>query len=366
MIDFADRPAPVPRVATAGRGARTEHWMRRLRSGLRARLTPGRLLLAALLVGGLLALSALLEDDEPGAPEDHAAALVPAEAVAYVHANVGRESSQWERAQSLLERFPALVQLADPPAEDAHAPWRSARPGARGPAMGGRRGGAGAGSRQRRPGPLADPAGGLRSASWRVPSWRDPWAGSAPASTAGSRFAPTARRRPPSCAASSPSGSRRVLRSGIDAALRPARSLACDPIFRRARADIPDRDRVLFGYASRRGLRAVLERRPGLAGRLATLADDPAAERRGRGAAGGEGRRQDLHVQRARAARTSTPATCRGWSTSSRATPSPSSACEAPPTCWRASAPSPAARSPSTSGCATCAPRLPMRAAYGS
>ena len=88
--------------------------MRRLRSGLRARLTPGRLLLAALLVGGAAgARRRCWRATSRGAPQDHAAALVPARPLAYVHANVEpRFEPVGQRAQSLLERLPALASFA--------------------------------------------------------------------------------------------------------------------------------------------------------------------------------------------------------------------------------------------------------------
>jgi uncharacterized protein DUF3352 len=248
--------------------------MRRVRSALRARLTPGRLLLAALLVGGLLALAALLEGNEPGAPDDHAAALVPGQAVAYVHANVDRDSSQWDRAQSLLERFPALVQLQN----------RLLRTLTR-------RGGALDLEREVRPwvadeaalALVPDSRGNARSLILLEVSDRElarAFLARAVGRERTSVYRGVTVRSYGTLATAFlrgflAIGPPQVLRSGIDAALRPSRSLALDPIFIRARSNIPDRDRVLFGYASRRGLRGVLERRPGLAGRLARLADDP-------------------------------------------------------------------------------------------
>jgi hypothetical protein len=65
------------------------------------------------------------------------------------------------------------------------------------------------------------------------------------------------------------------LRAAIDVQAKRAPSLARVATFVRARGGLPDRDRLLFAYASRIGMRRVLRSQPGLAGRLARLADDP-------------------------------------------------------------------------------------------
>jgi hypothetical protein len=248
--------------------------MRRFRSALRARLTPGRLLLAAVLVGAAVALAAVLDRGEPGAPADHAAALVPGDAVAYVHANVSRDSDQWQQAQDLLERFPALVQLQNQALRTLTSRGgaldleREVRPWVEDEAalalVPDREGRARSlillevSDRELARAFLARSVGQERVGSYRGVTVRSYGALSTAFVNGFLAIAPQP-----------------VLRAGIDAALRPSGSLAHDPTFMRARRDIPDRDRVLFGYASRRGLRGVLERRPGLAGRLATLADDP-------------------------------------------------------------------------------------------
>jgi hypothetical protein len=87
--------------------------VRRLGRALRARLTPGRVLLAAVLVGAFLAIVAIAQDEGGGAPPDNAARLVPADALAYAHATLDRDSSQWKDGTRVLERFPRIVAERD-------------------------------------------------------------------------------------------------------------------------------------------------------------------------------------------------------------------------------------------------------------
>ncbi len=252
--------------------------MRRLRSGLRARFTPTRVTLAVVLIAGVLALAAALEGSEPGAPAHSAARLVPADAVVYVHGSVGRDSEQWERVTALVEKLPELRRAQN----------RLLRTLTR-------RGGALDLEREVRP--WVDDEAALAL----VPDRKAGLARSLILLEVSDRELANAflsravgdRRRTEYRGVELRSFGRLAtafvrdflvigqpdnVRSAIDVAARRSQSLAADPVYRRALRGLPDVDRALLAYASRRGLRGVVEREPGLTGRLATLADDPGLE----------------------------------------------------------------------------------------
>src|SRR5262245_46210350 len=83
--------------------------MRRLRTAIRSRLTWRRVLAAAVLIAGVLALAGVLQGADDGAPADNAIRLVPGTAVVYLHLNADRDSSQWKNGARLIDRFPLLV-----------------------------------------------------------------------------------------------------------------------------------------------------------------------------------------------------------------------------------------------------------------
>src|SRR5439155_6051113 len=90
-----------------------ERPLTRLGPALRARLTLGRIVLAVVLIAVVFAGAALFKSDGGGAPPDHAARLVPANAVLYLHVTIDRGSGQWKNASALLPKSPLLVRLRD-------------------------------------------------------------------------------------------------------------------------------------------------------------------------------------------------------------------------------------------------------------
>ena len=248
--------------------------MSRARPAIRARLTARRLALAIFLIAAFLAILALLGDSSHGAPADNAARLVPADAVVYVHANVDRDSDQWKRGTALLERFPALRRLEARflrgltrrggalDLEQEVDPWLGNEAAlALIPDRGGRARSLillEVSDRALARSFLARAVGQERRSSYRGIDVR-----------AYGQLATAFMG--PFLAIGQPEN----VRASIDAWAGRARSLAHLATFVRARRGIPDRDRLLFAYASRTGLRRVLRPQPGLGGRLARLADDP-------------------------------------------------------------------------------------------
>jgi hypothetical protein len=248
--------------------------MASLRSAIRARLTVRRLLLAAALVAVFLALVALLEGESRGAPADNAVRLVPADAVVYVHANVDRDSDQWKRGTALFDRFPRLLRL--------EARFLRGLT---------RRGGALNLKQEVEPW-LGDEAAlalipdrGGRARSLILLSVSDRALARSFLSRAVGRERRSTYRDTPVRTYGRLStafvgrflaiGQPDKVRASIDAQAGRAPSLARVAGFVRARRGLPDRDRLVFAYASRTGVRGVLRLQTGLAGRLARLADDP-------------------------------------------------------------------------------------------
>jgi uncharacterized protein DUF3352 len=88
--------------------------VKRFIAALRARFTLRRVALAIALVAAFFGVLALLDNDEPNSPPvDHAASLVPQQALVYAHLSVERDSSQWENASRLARGFPMLVEQRD-------------------------------------------------------------------------------------------------------------------------------------------------------------------------------------------------------------------------------------------------------------
>jgi hypothetical protein len=251
--------------------------MSRLRSGIRSRFTPGRILLAGALIAAFLALFAAFEGQGSGVAVDHAARLAPADAVIYLHARIDRESGQWKHATRLIKRFPGLFRLEN-------RLLRGLTPGGRRldferevyPWLGDeaalalvpdRHGSARSlillevSDRQLASSFLSRAVGRVRTSGYR-----------------GVRIRAYGRLATAFLGDFLAIGQPANLRAAVDASQGRARSLVRDPVFNRARHDLPDRDQLLFAYASRSGVRNVLRQRSGLVGRLTALADDSRLE----------------------------------------------------------------------------------------
>ena len=81
-------------------------------SALRSRLTLDRLALLIVLVGAVLLVASLVRGSDAGEAPDRAARLVPSDALLYVHAQV-EPGRQWDRADEIVRRLPALRRLRD-------------------------------------------------------------------------------------------------------------------------------------------------------------------------------------------------------------------------------------------------------------
>jgi hypothetical protein len=248
--------------------------MRRLRSAIRARLTLARIAVAIALVAAFLGADTLLEQDEAGAPADHAVRLVPAEVLAYVHLSVDRDSEQWRNATRLVKRLPALVSLRN-------RVLRGLTP----------RGGRIDLEREVYPwldneaalALLADRRGTARSLILLEVSDRD--LARSFLSRAVGRVRKSTYRGTPIRAYGNLAtaflgdflaiGRPDNVRAAIDTLRSRVGSLAGSPSFARARAALPDRDRLLYAYATRNGIKRVLRTRPDILGRVVRLADDP-------------------------------------------------------------------------------------------
>ena len=250
----------------------------RLPAGVRSRLTLPRLLTAALLIAGVLALAATLRGGGADhAPADHAARLAPADAVLYLHLKADRGSRQWKRGADLLGRVPALERIRD----------RFLRALTR-------RGGALDLEREVYPW-LGDEAalalmpdrGRTARSLFLLEVSDSALARSFLSRSVGREVISSYRGTTVSTYGRLATafvggflaiGQPAHVRSVIDASAGRTPSLAGQEAFRRARARLPDRDRLLLAYASSAGLRRVLEPRPALEGRAARLFDDPALD----------------------------------------------------------------------------------------
>lgn len=249
--------------------------MSQLRAAARARFTLGRLALAAVLVAISLGTLALIErDHESGAPEDHAARLVPASALAYLHATVDRDSAQWRNAGRIAARIPRLVALRNRLLRSVTL-----------------RGGKIDLDREVYPW-LGDEAAlaflrGERNVarSLILLEVTDKELARAFLSRAVGRPARTAYRGTAIDIHGSLAtafvgkflaiGQLENVRTAIGVERGAIASLEQSVPFTKARDGLPDEDRLLYAYASREGVKRLLRRRPGLIGRLARLADDP-------------------------------------------------------------------------------------------
>ena len=80
-------------------------------SGVRARLTLDRILLAVVLIGAVLVVASLVRGSDGAEARDTAVDLVPANALLYVHARVEPQSDQWRRAGEIADQLPTLRQF---------------------------------------------------------------------------------------------------------------------------------------------------------------------------------------------------------------------------------------------------------------
>jgi hypothetical protein len=249
--------------------------MARLRSAIRARLTFARIALTVVLVAAFLGVDALLERQQPGAAADHAAKLVPAEALAYLHLSVDRDSEQWRNASILVRRLPRLLSLRDRLLRGLTV-----------------RGGAVDLEREVYPwlgdeaalALLANEEGSARSLILLEVSDRElarsflsravgPVRESVYRGTAIRAYGKLATVFLDDFLAIGRPGN---VRAAIDTLRARLGSLEGSPAFVRARAGLPDEERVLYAYATREGIKRVLRTRRDVVGRLSRLADDPA------------------------------------------------------------------------------------------
>jgi hypothetical protein len=252
--------------------------MQTLRAALRSRFTAGRIAFATGLIIGFLAVVALVEsNDHKAAQTDHSADLVPATALAYLHAEVDPGSDQWKNAETLLRRLPRLARLRDRALRGLTArgarlnlerqvyPWlgdEAALALLAGP------------GREARSlillevsdSPLARDflaraVGRLRKARYRGIGIE--FYGKLATAFLGDFLA---------------IGRLENIRAAIDAWQGRIDSLAAVPALERARRGLPDKERLLYAFASREGVKHVLGAQPGPVGRLVKLIDEPALE----------------------------------------------------------------------------------------
>ena len=74
-------------------------------NALRSRLTLDRLALLIVLVGAVLLVASLVQGSDAGDARDHAAQLVPSNALLYVHARVDPAGKQWQRQHRRVNHF---------------------------------------------------------------------------------------------------------------------------------------------------------------------------------------------------------------------------------------------------------------------
>jgi hypothetical protein len=249
--------------------------MRRLRSGIAVRATLGRAVLAALLVAIFLVVVGVAEKgggQTTGRP-DHTARLVPTDALLYVHGDVDRGSSQWSYATALGKRLRFLAQLrerllgnltkgraqVDP--EREIYPWLG---------------------KEAAIAFMPDRGGTARSLILLEVADRD-LAESFLARVVGPErtvvYDGTGIRIHGALATAFLGnflaiGRLQNVRAAIDVRAHRLKSLDATPAFLRARAKLPGGARLLYAYASPRGLRQVIEPRPGLIGWLGRLMDE--------------------------------------------------------------------------------------------
>jgi hypothetical protein len=252
--------------------------MKGLRAALRARFTAGRIAFATGLIVGFLAVVALVQsDDNKGTQTDHAADLVPANALAYVHATVDPDSDQWKNAANLIRRVPRLARLRDRTLRGLTArgarldldrqvyPWLGDEA-----ALALLAGGKGearslillevSDSLLARDF-LARAVGRVRKSSYRGVGIE--FYGNLATAFLGDFLA---------------IGRVENVRAAIDAWQGRIESLAAEPAFARARNALPDEKRLIYAYAPRGGVKHVLGAQPGPLGRVAKLIDEPALE----------------------------------------------------------------------------------------
>jgi hypothetical protein len=248
--------------------------MKRILAAFRPRFTLRRIALAAALVAAFLGIVALAEKDGDVAPADHAAILVPEDALAYAHVNVEPDSKQWRDATRLARGFPRLVEIRNRFLRSLTA-------------RGGRL------DLEREVYPWIDNEAALALLSGQGGRARslillevsdrelaDAFLARAVGRTRRSTYRGTALRNYGRLATAFLGdflaiGQPANVRAAIDVKRGRLRSLARSEPFRRSRAELPDRDRLFFGYGTREGLRRVLATQPGVLGRLARLANDP-------------------------------------------------------------------------------------------
>jgi hypothetical protein len=249
-----------------------------LRAALRARFTAGRIAFAAGLIVGFLAVVALVQSNgDNGAQTDHAADLVPANALAYVHATVDPDSDQWKNAAGLIGRLPRLAQLRDRTLRGLTArgakldlerqvyPWLGDEAALA--LLAGKSGQARSlillevSDALLARDFLARAVGRLRKASYRGVAIE--FYGNLATSFLGKFLA---------------IGRVENIRAAIDAWQGRINSLAATPGLERARSGLPDGKRLIYAYAPRDGIKHVLGAQPGPLGRLAKLIEEPALE----------------------------------------------------------------------------------------
>jgi hypothetical protein len=247
--------------------------MKRLPSALRTRFTLRRIALAAGLIAAFLAILAIAQGDGDGAPADHAASLVPEQALAYAHVSVRPDSQQWQDAARLARGFPELVETRDRFLRSLTArggkldlerevyPWIDDEAAL---AL------------------LAGSGGKARSLILLEVSDRelaDAFLARAVARPRTSLYRGVPIRTYGRLATAYIGsflaiGEPAIVQSAIDVQQGRIRALDQTAPFERSRAALPDEDRLFFGYGTRAGVRRVLRMQPGIFGRLAQLADD--------------------------------------------------------------------------------------------
>lgn len=242
----------------------------RLLHELRARFTLNRVLVAIVLVAAFLAVVSLVQGGS-SSHSDQAVAIVPPDALVYVHLTVDRSSSQWRYARRIVNKAPALLTLRDrslgalgtgrtpDELDSALRPW------------------------------LGDEAAlallphGRKATSLILLEVRNlERAKSFLAGAGRSRielYRNTQVRVYPTLAATFVDGflaigELRNVRRALDA--RAGRSLADDGLFREARDGIDSSGSLLYAYAPAAGVRRLLQEQKGLVGRIGDLLARPA------------------------------------------------------------------------------------------
>ena len=253
--------------------------MSRLRSAIAVRATLGRVALAALLVAVFLVVVAVAEKGggESAPRPDHAVRLVPATALVYLHADVDRSSSQWSRATAITKKLPLLADLrerllgdlakgrarVDP--EREIYPWLGQEAAL---AL------------------LPDRRGIARSLILAEVADRD-LAGDFVGRVVGPERTVVYRGVKMSVHGALATaflgdflaiGRPANVEAAIDVRAHRARSLDSTAAFERTRDKLPRGRRLLYAYAAPRGVRGVIEPRPGLIGWLGSLVDDRGLE----------------------------------------------------------------------------------------